>query len=471
MKKFFGFIQVLAVMVALTGCHTNVIDETENDSGATTNTPLEVCLDVNNPLFACISTEENDFIQLYAEKDTEGYPTVLKEMIVELNDGSVSNIIYGDNGKPTLMIAPNGVKFILEWTSDTFATLTAIDPTTGDQINTYIDLLEENILETKAITNIAKPRGGNLRMQIEPITSIVEKSLFTTRADISSGTIPVRMNLKNCGSPADATCYIDVIGDDGQNLSRSKGVRVSQGVYEAQIPKSFFSEYQKQYEAGRDCDKIIDFLNKVCEIDGYTNGSVKTILKIIGARIATLPHIATKAIGAGIILIGDKGVDVYCDKVAPRLADMSCKLIKDAAIYNSTHVTLLPRVYAIPYDIFGQAVEVDLGIGIINDMEISWGGDPNISSFTLNPSAPMEGVSYVAIAELRCIPSGSTIQMSIVGTDGYTDSISQVTNESKSFTATLDVPGAASGVYDECTITITTPDGKTYTKTASLIFQ
>jgi hypothetical protein len=469
------------ILIGIISCKSD--DEIESDPETNTpvevepepetNAPVEVCLDVNNPLFARITTEENDLIQLYTDKDTYGYPTMLKEMIIELNDGSISDIIFGDNGKPVLMIAPNGVKIFLEWISDTFAALTAIDPTTGDQINTYIDLLEEDVPETKVATNIVKPRSGNLEMKIESLIPKSASPSLITRAEMSSGTIPVRMNLKNCGSPTDGTCYIDVIGNDGEYLSRCQGIKISQGVYEAQIPKSFFSDYQNQYEAGEVCDKIIDCLSKVCEIDGYTNGGVKTILKIAGAKIATLPHIASKAIGIGIASIADKVVDFCCDKVAPRLGSMLCqKMIKDFAIYNSTHVTLLPRIYAIPHDIFGQAVEVNLGESIINDMEISWGGHPNISSFTLNPPAPMEGVPYVATAELYCIPNGSTIEMNVVGTDGYMDYISQtVTSESRTIIITLLVPGALTGVYDECTVIVTTPEGETYTKTASLIFQ
>lgn len=165
--SFFSSVKVeddVLILVLVDGTELRIPLETDANSIA----PVEVCMDVNNPLFAHITTDENDLIYLYTDKDENGYPTKLTEMVVEMNDGNISDIIFDDGGKPTMMIAPNGVKFLLEWTSDTYAVLTAIDPTTGDQLNTYIDLEEDENLESKAVSRSLIARTGNLKMEILP---------------------------------------------------------------------------------------------------------------------------------------------------------------------------------------------------------------------------------------------------------------------------------------------------------------
>ena len=96
-------------------------------------------------------------------------------------------------------------------------------------------------------------------------------------------------------------------------------------------------------------------------------------------------------------------------------------------------------------------------------------GEPTIDNFTLSPAYPSAGQSYVATANFHCVPSGSTIVMNIVGTDGYRNTETH-SSDDNSGTVSLYVPGAESGVYDVCTITITTPDGESYSMQASLVF-
>lgn len=60
--------------------------------------------------------------------------------------------------------------------------------------------------------------------------------------------------------------------------------------------------------------------------------------------------------------------------------------------------------------------------------------------------------------------------MGIVGTDGYQNETTQ-TAAAESGSANLDVPGAATGVHDFCTVTIYDTSGKPIASTqASLTF-
>lgn len=116
-------------------------------------------------------------------------------------------------------------------------------------------------------------------------------------------------------------------------------------------------------------------------------------------------------------------------------------------------------------------MEWNLITGYIPDSDISLGGSINIASFKFIPSTPSAGVNYVAVAGLRCLPEDTFIQMSIIGTDGYTDSVYYtIPSDQQNYTTELHVSGAEEGVRDECNITITLPDGITLTKDALLVF-
>ena len=127
---------------------------------------------------------------------------------------------------------------------------------------------------------------------------------------------------------------------------------------------------------------------------------------------------------------------------------------------------------ALPHDVYGTGIWYEYGNLNPSPLYVDSGGDPAINAFKLEPSAPIHGEDYVATAYLSCIPAGTLITMSIVGTDGYTDSQSQtVGTDSPHIDATSHVPGAESGVYDVCTVVVTPPGGPSLTKTASLVFQ
>jgi hypothetical protein len=132
---------------------------------------------------------------------------------------------------------------------------------------------------------------------------------------------------------------------------------------------------------------------------------------------------------------------------------------------------LTPYAHAIPNNAVGESLQVSAaGQGpwsLSVDMEIA----TTIRALDLSPSHPAEGQSYVGTVEVVCIPAGSSVRMSIVGTDGYTDSVLHaVPDTQKVGTFELWVPGAEAGVRDVVTVEILLPEGDTLTKTASLVF-
>ena len=465
--KFWGALSLSAaaagVFLACGGGSDDDVPAAEEGDG---KAPIEVCLDVNNPLCAKVTTEDNDVICYYADKDAEGYPTVLREFRAELANGESCSIVYDEKGRPVTMVAPNGGRFYLEWLSDTRAGLTMVDPTTGEQVNTLLDLEEVDLDEdagTEAepeVTRAAAPERGRLRMEVRPAEAAPVGTRASSRAEITSGTIPVRLYLRDCDLLTDAECYVDVC--EGRStkfidlLATHKGVRISKGVYEVYISKSF-----GEGSLFLDCAKIVELLETPCNI----YGAYGWVVAGIGGILMRIPTLQTEIFGAAVLGI-EAVVEMACRY------ESRCELLTSS---DSYYVTLIPRVVSPAggiwdSNIWGDPVYVDLSKGAIADMEVRWGGEPYIASVKLDPPAPTS--DYIATADLRCIPKGSTIELRVVGTDDYDDSVRKtVTDDAKNYTVSLIVPEAWGGIKDRCTVTVTTPDGKRITKTASLMFQ
>lgn len=86
------------------------------------------------------------------------------------------------------------------------------------------------------------------------------------------------------------------------------------------------------------------------------------------------------------------------------------------------------------------------------DFDLDLLDDPTINEFFTVPVDPAPGQPYIATARITCAGQGTRVTMSIVGTDGYTDS-TQCTI-SGSGDCNLGVPGATAGVRDTITVAI-----------------
>lgn len=398
MKFVYNFFLLISIFL-ISSCNTNVLDDTnENKEEFKNKAHIEINLDPTNSLVSMATDKDENVFYVYGTKDEEGKPVELESITMENSDGENFDFIFDGGDMPTLISSSNGVKFYLEWLSDTYATLTAIEPSTGFQLNTYIDLNETPEItasKSRSSSHDFQLRTGESKLVVTSIdqnTKVQSKITKTTRAEISSGSIPVTLTLKNCEWPDDATCYVEVLGLDDKTLTKCKGNRISQGKYVAYIPKSFYQETVDQRKIAEGCDKIADFMGKVC----FLNNGVNLLTKLQICQTITMAIITSTGgsatIAAGIFDVTCSSASVmleaYCntlgagpmDPSAPTVANGLCQLIKDYADKYASKVKLLPYVYAIPYNIYGQPQTVELNSGYIPDMEISWGGDPNISA-------------------------------------------------------------------------------------------
>lgn len=235
--------------------------------------------------------------------------------------------------------------------------------------------------------------------------------------------------------------------------------KVGDGHYQFSLP----SNYNEHHNIADYCDAVNGVVNKICGLNAWTapgSGAKQALCIGISATLAS--GLVSAPVAAGFLAACETtsvAIDAACGLIngnmdlpegTPNLVDGLCGLLREIDYTWDDPLLLVPTVNALPNNIYGNAQKYEHGTQI-KDTKITWGGNPTINTFTLNPPSPARGQSYNAVANLYCLPEGSRIIMDIVGTDGYTNSQTQTVGSQINFTATLSVPGAESGVKDVCT--------------------
>ena len=448
-------------------------------------------LNPNEPIIIDVSNNAGESVVLMGTKTSTGHADKLQQMIITIpKEENPTEVFFDEEQRVQEMIAPNGVRFQFDWISEKEIALTLIDPNTNEQLNTLVDFSKQEeqaqAINSRGVKAIQRTRKATLT--IKPITEATPFSLHesSTRA---SGGIVGNVYLEQCGAAATAQCWVDVY--DYSNLTGSYGLgkyrgrfactKVGDGHYQFELP----SDYNVHHNIADYCDAINDVVGTICDFNAWTapgTGAKQFLCLQISAALAS--GIVSAPVAAGFLLACETtstALDAGCALMngnmelpegTPNLGDGLCAALREMDYTWDTPLVLQPVVNSLPSNIYGtsQIYEAD---GVIKDMKVTWGGNPVINSFKLEPSAPAQGVSYQAIADLYCLPTGTRVTMDIVGTDGYTDSQTTIVNDGANinYRAILGVPGAESGVKDVCTVTAVTPNGETVTKKASLVFQ
>ena len=468
-------------------------EEPEIDNGITALANLNP----EEPIILDVSNEKGECVVLMGSKDATGQPEKLEQMLIKV-DGEENNteVFFDEKENIKEMIAPNGVRFQFEWLSDTEATLTLIEPNTNEQINTVIDFSgknnsEENNEVAQSRGSVNEPRTGDISFTLEPISDeTYPNDAISLKTRASSGSITGDVYLEQCGSPATAQCWVDVYNYSDLTGSYGRGkyrgrfscTKVGDGHYQFSLPQN----YNEHHNIADYCDGINNVVDKVCGLNAWTapGSGTKEYLCVAIAGYLAMGIVTAEA--AGLFLLACEGIsgalDTACSLIngnmdlpegTPTILDGGCAWLREMDLTWDTPLFLVPVVNALPSCIYGTTQKFEAG-GTLAPMYITWGGNPVINSFTLNPPKPAHHVSYQAIAELACVPVGTKVTMDIVGTDGYSKSETSTVGSGQNinYRATMTVPGAATaGIKDVCTVTAVTPSGETVSKKASLIFQ
>ncbi|MDL2262865.1 hypothetical protein LJC11_05130 [Bacteroidales bacterium OttesenSCG-928-I21] len=294
------------------------------------------------------------------------------------------------------------------------------------------------------------------------------------------------LHVYNCDQPYNTVSSdVNVImrNEFGSLITVLPTKRVGDGNYSVTIPDEFVpkSITIKPFEIQKQMVEILNVVAyNVCEAYDVATGRSGGVIE--GTQLCVAISSALIASGIGVTVVPE--FFAACETVVIAL-DLSCALyqIIGQDLYNglanlfdydfkiNEGYLLIPKVQGMPYSIIGEQVYVGPS-NPLSDMYMSVNGKTRIRDFSLIPSNPIAEESYQAVAEIYCIRSGSLVEMSIAGTDGYSDSQTDYFPEGAvEQKCSLWVPGAESGIRDKCVIKVYCPDGTVLTQNATLVFR
>jgi hypothetical protein len=444
---------------------------TGNDDKKGEDSPFTLMTNPTDPLLLRATTAGGT-VEYFGSRDSRGVPTRVEHVTVDVG-GEAHRFALGANSLPYHIDTPSGVQFYLEWTGPREAVVTTVSANGEYQVTTRVDFASppstQSIVNPAQVTPRALRSGKRVRLSVAGLPDAPPLQTNPT-----GNTVAVRV--LRCGAVDNGTVMVDVVvrGPDGRFLLSVPAVRGADNLFRATIPGNIAPTYNLQ----ENCLDLEDIFSLPCDVlEGLGEGAAVFICNAIAVAIdaATFPSGEAALLMAGCHRMVP-AMEAYCATLgaspqpgSPSLGQMLCEAaFEDRDIPRD--ISLTAQVRALPQSVSSSTVTVSAG-GPFPLLTVDMGGQPAIRDLTLSPSNPGRGVDYVARAQIYCIPAGSTVTMSIIGTDGYRDEVSYAvaqTNVNASYD--LNVPGADSGVQDQVTLRVALPDGRILTRTASLVF-
>lgn len=457
MRKFTFYILLLVFIFSEIRCTKE--KNGSNDDAAKSN--FVVMTNADDPLLVTYAKEGNT-IDFFGQRDSEGVPTKVDKVIV---GNSTDTTIYDldETGRPIKVATQNGTQYEFNWITAQKAVLTILSGDGLTQINTSVDF-SDGSLKSNEISNVSKRIKKPLRLTF----STPEAKSFKSTASEGNCTV----NVNSCGGPTYADVMVFVKSENGQTLGVFPTKSITKGIYTTTIPTNL----APTMNPSEICNSIVATLEPACvlnDIPGiplYLCSSISAALAAsgVGAPAAALILASCSSVAAGI--------ELYCTTIGyspvpgtPSIADQIC----NSQTLNRTmaeDIVIIARATSLPYNTYSLGKLVK-GSGPFPDLSIELSSETAIRTLKLIPSSPVAGQDYVAEGNIFCLIAGTTVKLTIVGSDGYTDNTEYaVTTIQPEGLFTLTVPGGDLGVNDVVTLEITLPNGTKLTRTASLVF-
>lgn len=432
---------------------------------------VKVNQDANSSEICYFVKENGDSITIIGDKDENGCAKNIYLMKYNTSNEKL-NTRFDDKMRPTSITYNNNVEIIFDWIDNNRAIVKAFDPETRIYITTEWDSNNKDSNTTKASeltrsSNIS-PRLGDLKLIIKER----QLSSHPTRA-ISVDELSDQyctFSVTQCDYPIDVYTSIGLMSAKPYKFIEILEYykKISKGVYLYRIPSGSYPSKATNQELCQNIDNWIlsPLQTGLTWLAGFSSVADVIALACASTGIGVPPAAILEALTVATV-VGAGTLTVFMNANGTQGLMSTFNPDWYYKEYVISDLILSPCIITTEY--------IELEDKQINpetqDITISYDidGDPTIDSFILEPDFPAKGQSYVATATFHCVPVGSEITMSIVGTDGYSNSKS-VTVSTTSGIAELHVPGAATGVRDVCTVVINPPYGESITMTASLMF-
>lgn len=482
-KLVFSLLTPILISVLLFGC--DWLSKSNKDKPTDIGTGSYISTNPTDPKFVKYVSTKGEVVEVFGKRTSQGQPDLVSQIKVTTASGEIYSYYFDANKKLIAASAANGTIFKYEWLTDKKVAVTIIANDGKSQVNTEIDLSTIKSAELPAANSQVKSRiAGNDCSDIQFTPIIAEPGIINPnrlKAGSTSGTT-FDLYTTQCGAPTSSQIYaVNLYDQSGSvHLGELTPVMVGNGHYTITVPSGTAPTLDPQGTA----EKLSSILSTYCDGVGVIGNaeslvlteaactmiSAKLALTVVGASIAAPVGTACAGLGAAMA--------VYCktlgasgDPGSPSILDK----INELQLLNYFKITANMRLHV---TFLGMPNNFTKGFTIAENVpqnlnaELDENGKPKIRSLELSPSAPAAGQGYTIKVAVYCLPVGSTVTLSMVGTDGYTKSNSYpITSASQSAgNFTLSIPGGAKGVRDDVTAKVTTQDGQTITSTASLIF-
>ncbi len=433
-----------------------------------------------NPLLMRAIRSDGYTVDYFGSRTEAGVPSSLDSISVlkEGDDTPVS--ITMENERPREIIADNGSKFIITWIDDTNIRITATTSNGKYQVS-----LPVNLEDPFSTSSPAKVDDASL-IEREPCEDGVNKGTITTTPnfeDIESPSVATdtgfaTISLTRCGQAANADNPV-LVRYESEELGTANflATQIGSGIYQAEIP---VYEPDNDSPIGDICSSVVNMFGLTCTaMTGWTTAQVTYVC---GAIAAGIDLVAGGPTGEGVAILAGciKGLTaaiIYCETLgaepvpgAPSIDDLICEAIINLEQPSGT-ITLQPQVFDPEQGPLGGWVEGSKlsfpSTGPFSSiLTLDLTGEPSIEEFYTVAEDPAPEEGYTAFATVfPCSGLEPTeVTISIVGTDGYSDSITYSITERS--TLTLFIPGAIQGIRDVITVTV---NGEVY-RIISIVF-
>jgi hypothetical protein len=416
---------------------------------------------VNDPRVARATTFDGEVVEYYGLKDDLGIATSIYAVSVTDTAGTTA-FELGQGGLPERVYAANGSRFDLSW----------------DLIDSSV-----HIVGTSPSGEYAIAADAFFTPQPMPLVLSSEQDLIRRAGarDREVGVQPlvggtpegvVSTTISRCGLPASALQVVTNMTDTSNNeyIGSFPSLDQGGGVFQTTVPlgQTVISNTQAT------CDQIADILGHACTAFnalGPTASLTVCIAFSVAVDAATIPSGEAVLLSAACTQLS-AALTIYCATLdqsaapgAPSLASALC----DAAFDNVTEasqVSLQTCVIALPSNICSSTTTISAATPVVVMNSIDMGGSPHVNSLSVMPQAPVGQESFTATAEVYCIPAGSTVELSVTGSDGsFDDLVFPFPSASLNEQFSIVVPGVAPGVRETIKVTVNLSTGEQVSRT------
>ncbi len=435
---------------------------------------------INDPLLLSAKTADGDSLAYFGTRNADGSPESITGGYVyiknqTLNTGS-ENILLRDvsakiktegmNGLPSEIEVDN-YSFLFEWESTTDVIITTVDRETGGRSQIAFDLLNPDP-EVEALytpRDLTIPRKS-LQSPVDlpsGIYSLTCNDLPAAAPTFNSGSGTVTIELTRCNVPVDNATVELIVDQTIIEQYMFWATYRGGGTYTVDLPIGGNNMGQ---QVGSACMSLVGAVGSGCDVANELKAGAPGVCAAIAKyALAGAPKVFATCM-AGIAAYAfycstgnwspDFLIPGYDFKPPAAYVCDAIEYVVDRGIdYFGEQITYgvianHPN-FKTPFVNYNMATSSPSGP--YPNLSINLEGDNEVVGLWAHPGNPPEGVGYMVYASLACLDIGSEIELSIVGTDGYSDSTT-CTAQLENDTCMLSVPGAEGGVIDTISLRV-----------------